>query len=134
MKSSPRQSYPRLIGVVQYPHKLPPFPLGHARGLLRDLFTFQHPANALDPFAGQLRAAQAVILERAIGRWHPVLDHFADRIGIDPDFVLGVGVRAQAQKVEEVVQIHFPVPLGIDVGGQVHARQFPCQALLVFPG
>ena len=30
------------------------------------------------------------------------------------------------------MQIHFPVPLGIDVGRQVHARQFACKTNPVF--
>lgn len=41
-----------------------------------------------------------------------------------------MGVGAQAQEVEEVVQIHFPVPLRVDVGGQVHPGQFAREALL----
>lgn len=37
-----------LRGVVQNPLKLSPFPLGHARGLLRHLFTFKHTAQAIN--------------------------------------------------------------------------------------
>ena len=33
--------------------------------------------------------------------------------------------------MEEVVQINLPVPLGIDVGGQVHAGEFAGEALFV---
>ena len=41
-----------------------------------------------------------------------------------------MGVGAQAQEVEQVVQVHLPVPLGVDIGGQVHPGQFPRQPLL----
>ena len=34
--------------------------------------------------------------------------------------------------MQQVVQIDLPVPLGIDIGRQVHTGQFPRQALLVF--
>ena len=45
-----------------------------------------------------------------------------------------MGVGAQAQEVEEVVEVHLPVPLGVDIGGQVHAGEFPGEALLAVLG
>src|SRR3546814_11426287 len=44
-------------------------------------------------------------------------------LGIGADLVLGVRVGPQAEKVQQVVQVALPVPLGIGVEGQVHPRQ-----------
>ena len=41
-----------------------------------------------------------------------------------------MGVGTQPQKMEQVVQINLPVPLRIDIGGQVHPRQFARKTLL----
>ena len=41
-----------------------------------------------------------------------------------------MGIGPQTQEVEQVVQVHLPVPLRIDIGGQVHPRQLARQALL----
>ena len=41
-----------------------------------------------------------------------------------------MAVRAQAQEMEKIVQVHFPIPLGINVGRQVHPRKLSCQPLL----
>jgi hypothetical protein len=106
---------PRLSGVVQNPLKLPPFALAHAGGLLRHRLTLQHPAHAIKGGGGQVRSPHTVILERLIGIGHPVGGDFTDGVGVDPDLVLGVGVGAQAQEVQEVVQIDLPVPLRRDI-------------------
>ena len=40
-----------------------------------------------------------------------------------------MGVSAQRQEVHQVPEVSFPVPLGIEVNRQVHARQFAREAL-----
>ena len=45
-----------------------------------------------------------------------------------------MGIGAQAQEVKQVVQIHLPIPLRVDVGGQVHPRQLAREALLALIG
>ena len=39
-------------------------------------------------------------------------------------------IGPQAQEMQQIMQIYLPIPLRIDIGGQVHARQFAGQALL----
>lgn len=97
---------------------------------MRDRLTFQHPADAIKGCGAQVCSTHAVVLEGAVGGGDPVSDDFADGVGIDADFVLGMGVGAQAQEVEEVVQVYLPVPLGVDVGGQIHAGKLSREALL----
>ena len=116
--------------LSNYTLKLPPFPLAHARRLLRHLFPLQHPPQAIKLAGAQVCASQPVILERTIGERHPVGDDLAHGLGIDADLVLRMGVGAQAQEVEEVVEVYFPVPLGVDIGGQVHASQLSGQSRL----
>ena len=61
---------------------------------MRDFFAFEHFADAVECFAGHRGPAQTVVFECAVGGGHPVGDHFADRIGVDTDFVLGMAVGA----------------------------------------
>jgi hypothetical protein len=112
------------------PLKLPPFPLGHPRRLLRHLLPGDHAAHAIECFAGHRGTAQAVVLERTVSRGDPVGDDFANRVGVNSYFILCVFICPQAQEVEEVVQVHFPVPLRVDVGGEIHAGEFAGKAVL----
>ena len=118
------------IPLPQNPLELPPFPLAHSARFLRHHLTLQHALHAVHRFRAQGHAAHPVVLEGGVGQGEPVLDAGGDHLGIDADFVLSMGVGAQAQEVEEVVQVHLPVPLGVDVGGQVHPGEFAGEALL----
>ena len=40
-----------------------------------------------------------------------------------------MGIRAQAQEVEQVMQVRLPIPLRVGIQRQVHPRQFPRQPL-----
>lgn len=110
--------------------KLPPFALAHARGLLRDLLALQHALQADQSLGGQHGPAQTIVGKGTVSGGDPVGDDVANRVGINADFILSMGVGAQAQKVEQVVQVHLPVPLSIDVRGQVHAGKLAGKALL----
>ena len=59
---------------------------------------------------------------------HPGLHRLQHRLGIDADFVLRMRIRPQRQKMQQIVQIRLPVPLGIGVQRQIHPRQFARQA------
>ena len=48
-------------------------------------------------------------------------DLLADRCGVVPNLLLGVGIHPQGQEVQEVVQVHLPVGFGVGGEGQVLA-------------
>ena len=43
-------------------------------------------------------------------------------------------IGAQPQEMKQIVQINLPIPLGVNIGRQVHPRKLPRQPLLAILG
>ena len=70
-----------------------------------------------------------MLLEGVVAHRRDGLGALGHGLGVDPDLGLGVPVEAQAEQVEEVVQIDLPVDLGVEVLRQDHARLLAADAL-----
>src|SRR5690606_3822049 len=68
-------------------------------------------------------AVEYVLLERRVGEGADGLHGRGDGVTVGPDLVLRVPVEAQAQEVEEVVEVDLPVHLGVERERQVDAGQ-----------
>jgi hypothetical protein len=80
----------------------------------------QRAAHHVELVAAQAGAADAVVVEGLPSVRDPRLHQVGHHLGVDADLVLGVGVDAQAEEVEEVVEVDLPVPLGVVVEREVH--------------
>ena len=100
-----------------------PLPFGRHR------LAGHHPPHDAEHLGGERHRAHPVVAERLEGHRHPGGDGAEHRLGIGADLVLGVAVGAQRQEVQEVLEVRLPVPLGVGVEREVHARQLPRQAL-----
>ena len=108
--------------------ELAPFTCAHATVFLSDRLALKHAPHTVESLARERCAAHAVILERLIRGRHPIRDDLANFVRIDTNFVLRVAIGPQTQEVEQVVKIHLPIPLGIDVRRFIRAnsRASPC--------
>src|SRR5690349_21286746 len=120
----------RSVLAVQHGLQLGPFPLAETAGLERHGIALQHPLDSAERILRQRYRMQAVLLESFRRQRHPFSEHVQHGVGVDPDLVLRVRVGAQAEEVHEVVEIDLPIPLGVEVEAQVHARELARQALL----
>ena len=73
----------------------------------------------------------AVGEEGLIGIRDPVAHDVGDRLGVAADLELGMGIDAQLQEVEEVVEVRLPVPFRVDIGRQDHPGSLTSQSITV---
>lgn len=71
-----------------------------------------------------MHGVEVVVLEGLGGDGDDGLDQFVHRGGVVADFLLGVGVHAEGEEVEEVVEVDLPVPLGVAGDGEADAGLF----------
>lgn len=71
-----------------------------------------------------------VLFEGLVGERGDCFGALGDGFGIDPDFVLGVGVASEPDEMEEVVQIHLPIPFSVKRQGKIGPCYFTRQAFI----
>src|SRR4029453_3987848 len=77
------------------------------------VFRIQGPDD-LSFDARKLHGVPSVVLEGFPDDWHPFRDNFLpDKNRVRANFLLGMGIHAQLEEVEQIVQINLPVRLGI---------------------
>ncbi len=77
---------------------------------------------------GERHRAQPVLQKRRVRERHPTAHRLQHRLGVDADLVLRVRIGAQAQEMQEVVQVDLPVPLRVGGERQVDAGQLASEA------
>ena len=58
-----------------------------------------------------------------MGHRNPACKGAEDHFGVGTDLMLGMGIGAQGKKMHQIVQVDFPVPLGVIAECQIYARQ-----------
>src|ERR1700722_19813037 len=112
----------------QHRHQFAPFAGREAAGFLLNGFAGEHALDHLNSGGGDGGGVHAVFEEGGVGEGNPALESADHRVGVGADFVLGVGVGAQGEEMHEVVQVGLPVPLRVEIQGQVHAGQLAGEA------
>jgi hypothetical protein len=108
-----------------------PGTLAHADSLFPDR---GHKAcNGFELAPTHDRAGQVVVDPGLVGERGDALDDTRHDLGEGPDLPLRVRVNPEGQKVQKIVEIDLPVPLGIGRERKVDAGQFPGNVLFEKP-
>src|SRR5262245_26798902 len=79
-------------------HQLAPFALAEATLFLLHRLTVEHATDRPPCAGGKMYAAQHVLGERFMHQRHPAPHCIQHRLGVDPDFILGMLISAERQE------------------------------------
>src|SRR5690348_8919142 len=94
-------------------HKLAPLPCRKTARLPIDLLAGEHSTDHGERGRRDYRSIHPVFEKSSMSHRNPACKDAEDYFGVGTDLMLGMGIGAQGKKMHQIVQVDFPVPLGV---------------------
>lgn len=88
-------------------------------------FTLEHGFDCFHLTFTELLSSKLMLLE-CLGCDRTYLSHqVKNGLCVDSDLILCMGIKAELQEVEQIMEVHLPVPFGVEAQGKIDSAEFP---------